>query len=150
MATLMESKTTARQHALIKAVLIAQTNSLGTLEAPIVEDLLRKNRCRSVLDVGCGEGSFLLDVAAGLKSTRFLGIDHNELARPGRPARPAAAGPRQREIRSGVLRSDVRGRPTGRRDHALHASTQLPPVGFSGRGIRPAEEERIVRGPGIA
>jgi ubiquinone/menaquinone biosynthesis C-methylase UbiE len=93
MATLMESKTTARQHALIKRVLIAQTNSLGTLEAPIVEDLLRKNRCRSVLDVGCGEGSFLLDVAAGLKSTRFLGIDHNELA-----LRDARRGLRRRAL----------------------------------------------------
>lgn len=80
MATLMESKVTARQHAMIKKVLVAQTKSLGMLEAPIVEDLLRKHKCRTALDIGCGEGSFLLQVAEKAKGARFLGIDHNELA----------------------------------------------------------------------
>ena len=40
----MESKLTAEQHALIKTVLIAQTESLGMAEMPIVEDLLKKHR----------------------------------------------------------------------------------------------------------
>ena len=80
MSSLMESKLTARQHALIKTVLVAQTESLGRVEAPIVEDLLRKGRCRTVLDIGCGEGSFLLRLARGVKGARFLGIDHNERA----------------------------------------------------------------------
>jgi ubiquinone/menaquinone biosynthesis C-methylase UbiE len=80
MATMMESKLSARQHALLKKVLVAQTESLGRVETPIVEDLLGKGRCRTVLDIGCGEGSFLLQLAERVKGARFLGIDHNELA----------------------------------------------------------------------
>ena len=95
MPTLMESKIDARQHALIKSVLVAQTNSLGRLEAPIVEDLLRKHKCRDVLDIGCGEGSFLLEVAGRLKSARFLGIEHNEMA-----IRDARRGLRRRALRN--------------------------------------------------
>ena len=80
MGSLLESKLTAEQHALIKKVLVAQTESLGMIEAPIVEDLLKKHRCRTVLDIGCGEGSFLLQLARRLKGTHFLGIDHSQLA----------------------------------------------------------------------
>jgi ubiquinone/menaquinone biosynthesis C-methylase UbiE len=76
----MESKLTAEQHALIKTVLIAQTESLGMAEMPIVEDLLKKHRCRTVLDIGCGEGSFLVRLARKLMGTHFLGIDHSQLA----------------------------------------------------------------------
>jgi SAM-dependent methyltransferase len=76
----MESKLSARQHALIKKVLVAQTESLGRVETPIVEDLLRKGQRRTVFDIGCGEGSFLLQLAGRIKGVRFLGIDHNELA----------------------------------------------------------------------
>ena len=80
MTSLLESTLSREQHALIKAVLVAQTGSFGRLEAPIVEDQLRKEKCRKVLDVGCGEGSFLLELGRRLRGTRFLGIDHNELA----------------------------------------------------------------------
>ncbi len=80
MGSVMESKLTARQHALIKKGLVAQTESLGMVETPIVEDLLKKGKCRTVLDIGCGEGSFLLQMAQRVKGARFLGIDHNELA----------------------------------------------------------------------
>ena len=80
MSSLMESELTAEQHAKIKTVLVAQTESLGMVEMPIVEDLLKKHRCRTVLDIGCGEGSFLLGLARKLKATHFLGIDHNQRA----------------------------------------------------------------------
>ena len=80
MASLMESGLTPEQYALFKAVLMAQTEALGFVEEPVVEDLLRKHRCRSVLDVGCGEGSFLMVLARRLKDVRFVGIDHNALA----------------------------------------------------------------------
>jgi len=76
----MESKLTPEQHRLIKSVLVAQTESLGLIEAPIVEGVLRAHKCRRVLDVGCGEGSFLLRIAEKMKGTRFVGIDHNPLA----------------------------------------------------------------------
>lgn len=80
MGSMLESKLTAEQHAMIKKVLIAQTESLGMIEIPIVEDLLKRQKCRSVLDIGCGEGSFLLQVAQRLRGVHFLGTDHNELA----------------------------------------------------------------------
>jgi SAM-dependent methyltransferase len=76
----MESRMTAEQHALIKKVLVAQTESLGVVETPIVEDLLKKHRSRTVLDIGCGEGSFLLQIAGRLKGAHFLGIDQSQLA----------------------------------------------------------------------
>ena len=80
MGSMLESKLTAEQHAVIKKVLVAQTESLGTIEGPVVEDLLKKHKCRQVLDIGCGEGSFLLKIAERLKGVQFLGIDHNQLA----------------------------------------------------------------------
>jgi hypothetical protein len=46
MGTLMESKFTPEQNAMIKKVLVAQTESLGILETPIAEDLLKKHRKR--------------------------------------------------------------------------------------------------------
>jgi ubiquinone/menaquinone biosynthesis C-methylase UbiE len=80
MSSMMESKLTPKQHAAIKRVLVAQTESLGHLEAPIVVNLLKERSCRSVLDIGCGEGSFLLKIASAIKNAQFLGIDQNELA----------------------------------------------------------------------
>lgn len=80
MSSMMESKLTAEQHALLAKVLVAQTDSLGRLEIPVVADLLARHGPRVVLDVGCGEGSFLLQLAPHLPATQFLGIDHSELA----------------------------------------------------------------------
>ena len=80
MSSLMESELTAEQHALIKTVLVAQTESLGMVEMPIVEDLLKKHRRRTVLDIGCGEGSFLVQLARRFSGCHFLGIDHSQLA----------------------------------------------------------------------
>lgn len=97
MGSLMESKLTAEQHALIKTVLVAQTKSLGPVEAPVVEDLIRRHKCRTVLDIGCGEGSFLLEIARKLRGVRFLGIDHSELA--ANDARRKFRGPSGRNVK---------------------------------------------------
>jgi SAM-dependent methyltransferase len=80
MTSLLESRLTAHQHALLKTVLVAQTESLGLVETPIVEDLLARRACQRVLDIGCGEGSFVLKLARKAKAVRFLGIDHSTLA----------------------------------------------------------------------
>jgi ubiquinone/menaquinone biosynthesis C-methylase UbiE len=80
MGSLMESKLTARQHELVKTVLKAQTASLGRVEEPVVADLLRKAKSRDVLDIGCGEGSFLMQLAKSVPGARFRGIDHNDMA----------------------------------------------------------------------
>jgi SAM-dependent methyltransferase len=42
--------------------------------------ILNERKCRDVLDLGTGEGSFLLEVARRSPRTRFLGIDHNRFA----------------------------------------------------------------------
>jgi SAM-dependent methyltransferase len=76
----MESKLTSEQHQLLRGVLVAQTESLGRVEIPVVEDLLTRHQCRRVLDVGCGEGSFLLNLAHRMRRVRFVGMDHSELA----------------------------------------------------------------------
>lgn len=78
MATLLESGLTPEQHAWMKKTLVAQTQSLGTLEMPIVADLLKKHGCRTVLDIGCGEGSFLVRLAKETKNIRYVGVDHSE------------------------------------------------------------------------
>jgi len=80
MGSMMESKLTPEQHALLKTVLVAQTESLGVLEIPVVEEILRKHHCRRVLDIGCGEGSFLLRLARRRGDAHFVGVDHSELA----------------------------------------------------------------------
>lgn len=76
----MESGLTPEQHQLLGSVLVAQTESLGRVEAPVVEDLLTRHECHCVLDIGCGEGSFLVELARRMSRTRFVGIDHSGLA----------------------------------------------------------------------
>lgn len=80
MASLMESTLSPQQHEMLKAVLIAQTESLGREETHVIEGILARHHCRRVLDVGCGEGSFLLHLASRMRRTRFVGMDHSELA----------------------------------------------------------------------
>ena len=77
MTTLLESKLTPEQHASMKKVLVAQTESFGMLEMPIVTDLLKKREYRKVLDIGCGEGSFLLRLAKQTRGLRYVGVDHS-------------------------------------------------------------------------
>ncbi|RPJ84968.1 MAG: class I SAM-dependent methyltransferase [Acidobacteria bacterium] len=80
MSSMMESTLTAEQHALLAKVLVAQTESLGRVETPVVEDLLNRHRPKRVLDIGCGEASFLLRLARRMQATEFVGIDHSRRA----------------------------------------------------------------------
>lgn len=80
MGTVMESKLSPEQHAMVMEALRAQTESLGVLEAPLVAELLERRGVGAVLDIGCGDGSFLLKVAASLPGVRFTGVDHSEMA----------------------------------------------------------------------
>jgi SAM-dependent methyltransferase len=150
MPTLMESKTAVRQHALIKTVLVEQTKSLGRLEIPLVEDLLRKSRCRTVLDIGCGEGSFLLQLADKVKGARFLGIDHNERAI--NDARRRLRRRPQGNVKFGAAFFNS-GFADDRYDAVLTRytlSAQLQARGFPGRRFREIEEKGPVRGHGVA
>ena len=80
MGSLMESKFTPGQQKMLSKVLAAQTASLGFLETPVVVNLLKEHKCRKVLDIGSGEGSFLLQLAQKVRGTSFVGLEHSELA----------------------------------------------------------------------
>ncbi len=95
MKTLMESYLTLEQTKLLGAALEAQTRATGTVELPLVARHLGARGCRDVLDVGTGEGSFLLEVARRGPRARFLGIDHNRFA-----VEAAAARARRRRVRN--------------------------------------------------
>ena len=77
---MLESYLTLEQTKLLGATLEAQTRASGSVELPVVVNLLNERRCRDVLDAGTGEGSFLLEVARKAGDIRFLGIDHNAFA----------------------------------------------------------------------
>jgi ubiquinone/menaquinone biosynthesis C-methylase UbiE len=78
--SLLESYLTLEQTELLSATLEAQTRASGSVEAPAVLGILQGRKCRDVLDVGTGEGSFLMELARRARGTRFLGIDHNRFA----------------------------------------------------------------------
>lgn len=58
-------------------ILKTQTKTYGVYEINRLAKLIQENDVKSVLDIGTGEGSFLLTLAKGLKGVRFTGIDHN-------------------------------------------------------------------------
>jgi SAM-dependent methyltransferase len=80
MKSMLETYLTLEQTKLLSATLEAQTRASGFVETPAVVRLLAERKCRDVLDLGTGEGSFLLEVARRAPQTRFLGIDHNRFA----------------------------------------------------------------------
>jgi ubiquinone/menaquinone biosynthesis C-methylase UbiE len=80
MKSMLETYLTFEQTDLLSTTLEAQTRASGSAEIPAVVRILNERKCRDVLDVGTGEGSFLLEVARRIKGTRFLGIDHNRFA----------------------------------------------------------------------
>jgi len=80
MKSMLESYLSLEQTNLLAATLKAQTRASGSVEAPRVAGILSERRRRDVLDIGTGEGSFLLEVARRAPEARFLGIDHNDFA----------------------------------------------------------------------
>jgi SAM-dependent methyltransferase len=93
--SMLETHLSLEQTDLLAATLRAQTRASGSVEAPRVAGILSERRCRDVLDIGTGEGSFLLEVARRVPETRFLGIDHNAFA-----VRQAAARLRRSPLRN--------------------------------------------------
>jgi SAM-dependent methyltransferase len=55
----------------------AQTDSYGVIDVPFLSGELSKYVQGNVLDIGTGNGSFLLKVAKKHADVQFLGIDHN-------------------------------------------------------------------------
>ena len=63
---------------LFDRILKIQINTYGVLEIKKLANLIKKNEIKKVLDIGTGEGSFLINLAKDLKDIEFFGIDHNE------------------------------------------------------------------------
>lgn len=59
-------------------ILEAQTETYGVIELEYLSSLIEHFRTKSVLDIGTGEGSFLLGLANRFPEIRFVGIDHND------------------------------------------------------------------------
>jgi ubiquinone/menaquinone biosynthesis C-methylase UbiE len=53
----------------------SQTNILGRHEYPYLIDLILKNKVKTILDIGTGEGTFISKLAAQLPDTKFVAID---------------------------------------------------------------------------
>lgn len=48
------------------------------LPYPVMMDMVRRHGCRNVLDLGCGDGALLLELAAADRNIRGVGIDLDE------------------------------------------------------------------------
>lgn len=59
-------------------ILKAQTETYGVFEIEYLSSLIKQFDVKSVLDIGTGDGSFLLELAKRFKGLQFVGIDHND------------------------------------------------------------------------
>lgn len=62
----------------VEPVYKAQVAAFGPLDYPFLTRIISQNNVRKVLDVGTGEGSFLIGLASKTKSITFDAIDLNE------------------------------------------------------------------------
>lgn len=56
----------------------AQSDAFGFFDYPFLMDMINKNNVSRVLDIGTGEGSFLIGLAQKVKNIQFDAIDLNE------------------------------------------------------------------------
>lgn len=59
----------------IAGVLEIQSEALGLIDVPLLLRELRDHRVKNVLDIGTGDGSFLVKIAERSPGIRFLGIE---------------------------------------------------------------------------
>lgn len=62
----------------VASVYKAQSEAFGLFDFPFLIDMINKNNTSSVLDIGTGEGSFLIGLAQRVKNVQFDAIDLNE------------------------------------------------------------------------
>lgn len=62
----------------VEPVYKAQSDAFGVLDYPFLLDIINKNGLSRVLDVGTGEGSFLIGLAQKTQNIRFDAIDLNK------------------------------------------------------------------------
>lgn len=62
----------------VSSVYKAQSDAFGLLDYPFLLDMIDRNGTKKVLDVGTGEGSFILELAQRAANVRFDAIDLNK------------------------------------------------------------------------
>jgi ubiquinone/menaquinone biosynthesis C-methylase UbiE len=62
----------------VEPIYKAQSDAFGFFDYPFLIDMINKNNVSRILDVGTGEGSFLIGLAQRTKNIQFDGIDLNE------------------------------------------------------------------------
>ena len=62
----------------VTSVYEAQSEAFGFFDFPFLIDTINKNNASRVLDIGTGEGSFLIGLAQRVKNVQFDAIDLNE------------------------------------------------------------------------
>ncbi|MBU0505573.1 MAG: class I SAM-dependent methyltransferase [bacterium] len=55
----------------------AQNKAFGPIDFPYIKELFAKHKIKNVLDVGTGEGSFILELANQTKGVKFDAVDIN-------------------------------------------------------------------------
>ncbi len=78
MGTLFTEKTAANRMEIIAHSLEMQTEIYGAVDVPLLQDKLVREGARDVLDVGIGDGSFLMKLAEATPEIRYLGLEQNE------------------------------------------------------------------------
>jgi ubiquinone/menaquinone biosynthesis C-methylase UbiE len=62
----------------VEPIYKAQMDAFGLLDYPFLTKIINQNNIRRILDVGTGEGSFLIGLASKTESVTFDAIDLNE------------------------------------------------------------------------
>jgi ubiquinone/menaquinone biosynthesis C-methylase UbiE len=77
MSTFFEQTVGLERADVIARVLEIQTDAYGYIDIPILSRELRQYRGGNVLDIGSGEGSFLVQLAENNPHLHFVGAEHN-------------------------------------------------------------------------
>jgi ubiquinone/menaquinone biosynthesis C-methylase UbiE len=77
MSTFFEQTVGLDRAEVITRVLETQTEAYGYIDIPVLSHELRQYRGGNVLDIGSGDGSFLLQLAEQNTHLNFVGIEHN-------------------------------------------------------------------------
>ncbi|MTI29997.1 methyltransferase domain-containing protein [Xanthovirga aplysinae] len=78
MATLLEQTLSFKENKLLSKALKVQAKAFGILDIPFLLQILDNHPINKVLDIGTGEGSFILEIAKRKPEIDFVAMDHNK------------------------------------------------------------------------